>query len=138
LEGVKVWSKVNSGYGLPLIFSLPGWNYHEPLAHCFPLLEMTPGDLMHLKTEKKKFHLARELASFWETIGTQLGLDMQHLRNSNVDNEEKLNIIWQLWCSKTEKYLKYDPSWDGLQLLLEDVGKEQIAKEYFDFICKFY
>jgi hypothetical protein len=97
-------------------------------------------DFQLLTTKKAEFHLTRELSSIWDTIATKLGLDLhvQHLRNLSVGDEEKLHRIWQVWFSKTEEDLRYYPTWDGLQLLLRNVGKEDVAKKYFDFLYMFY
>jgi hypothetical protein len=94
-------------------------------------------DFQLLKPKEAEFCLTHHLSSTWEDIGTKLGLNLEPLRNSNIDDEEKLLRIWQVWFSKTEK-LNYYPTWYGLQLLLRNVGKEDVAKEYFDFLYKFY
>jgi hypothetical protein len=52
------------------------------------------------------------------------------LRNLSVGDEETAQ---NMAISNTEKDWSYYPKWDELQLLLRNVSKEDIAKEYFDF-----
>jgi hypothetical protein len=43
-----------------------------------------------------------------------------------------------VWFSEAKEDWRYYPTWEGLELLLRNVGKEDVAKEYFDFLYKFY
>lgn len=103
---------------------------------------MTVKDLGYLEHKMGVFNLTHELSSIWKNIGKQLGVkegDLEDLKASSDSDVERLNKVWIMWLdhSKELSSKTYPPSWKGLQKLLEDLSRGDIAKQYFEFIYRY-
>ena len=108
---------------------------------------MTVKDLNALKNKRAEFDLTSELSPIWDTIGLQLEMKknvLEKFETTEKSKAEKLNMVWTEWLNTDYlpkigifgdiEEVKYPPTWEGLRLLLTDVGKGKLAQEYFEFI----
>ena len=88
----------------------------------------------------KSFNLAHHISRSWKKIGLQLGIELNKLESierSRCDDEETLMSIFKLWMENAvglPHHARYPLSWQGLNTLLEDIGKREVAKQYFEFL----
>jgi hypothetical protein len=97
--------------------------------------------LSFLKNKKtgKKFFLTQKIGSSWMTIGTRIGIESDILTSisEGKDNEKALSEVLRKWLSNAGGYPnheEYPLSWQGLYNLLEDSGRVEDAKQYFEFL----
>ena len=89
--------------------------------------------------------ITKELADVWYTIGQKLGVKKEKLEavgaSTDYTNDERLKRVWNLWLYNTDEPLnrkKYPPSWEGFRKLLKNIGKQNVAQEFFEFLNKLY
>ena len=110
---------------------------------------MTVKDLNALKNKRAEFNLSSELSLIWDTVGLQLEIKksiLQKFEATGKSKAEKMNMVWTEWLNTdyfpkislfgTFEKEKYPPTWEGLRSLLTDLGKGELAREYFEFIYK--
>ena len=88
----------------------------------------------------KRFNLAHHISSSWKKIGLKLGMEynqLESIERNRYDDEERLMRIFKLWVENAaglSHHARYPLSWQGLNTLLEDIGKMEVAKQYFEFL----
>ena len=110
---------------------------------------MTVKDLNALKNKRAEFDLTSELSPMWDTVGLQLEMKKSFLEKFEATEKskaEKLNMVWTKWLNTDYlpkinfwgdvEEVKYPATWEGLRILLCDLGKGELAQEYFEFIYK--
>lgn len=94
-----------------------------------------------LKVEDKhlggQFSLIEAISAAWRTVGQKLGIQLDRLTGSN---EHRLCDMLEKWIKEDLDLVanveKYPATWSGLHSLLVDSGKEDIAKEFFEYLDK--
>ena len=87
-----------------------------------------------------RFNLADRIIASWRTIGLRLGLQLDVLdsiESNRVDNAKRLLRVFGQWlenASQLPHHHDYPLSWQGLNTLLEDIGKLEVARQYFEFL----
>lgn len=77
----------------------------------------------------------------WNNIGERLGIEQDvlqsFLEDSQGKNDRALSKVFNKWLSNAgglPNNNEYPLSWQGLYNLLDDIGKIEVAKEYFAFL----
>ena len=90
-----------------------------------------------------EIRITKELADVWYTIGQKLGVKKEKLEavgeSTDYTNDERLKEVWNLWLNNTDELIyrkKYPPSWEGFRKLLKNIGKQNVAREFFEFLNK--
>ena len=97
-------------------------------------------DLCIAHKNGRKFNLEDRIAGNWKTIGLTLGIGYYKLDNIESENDkhvERLRKVLNVWLEDAGQLPhkgEYPLSWSGLNTLLEDSGKMEIAKQYFEFL----
>ena len=89
----------------------------------------------------KRFNLVHHISSRWRKIGLKLGMEYNQLesieRRFRYNDEEILMNVFKLWVENADglpHHARYPLSWQGLYTLLENIGKMEVAKQYFEFL----
>ena len=88
----------------------------------------------------ERYRLSDKISSKWRMIGTLLGIEDDLLDSIDMDhgyNDKKLRRVLGKWfenAGQMNNRDEYPLTWKGLKILLEDIEKAEIAKEYFDFL----
>lgn len=64
---------------------------------------------------------------------------LESLRDDYRINEERLHCVLEMWLSNANglpNHERYPLSWQGLHNLLSDCDRIEVAKLYFEFLCK--
>ena len=91
----------------------------------------------------KRFNLSNHISDSWKTIGLTLGMELGLLNSigrSRYDDAERLMTVFSRWLENAAglpHHSRYPLSWQGLNTLLEDIGKTEVAKQYFEFLDDF-
>lgn len=99
-------------------------------------------DIDFLKNRKtgEKFRLTTKIGTIWSNIGLRLGIEsdfLDSIMDEERTNERRLRRVLQTWLSNAGQlpnHEDYPLSWQGLRNILDDCEKEEIAKEYFEFL----
>ena len=88
----------------------------------------------------KRFNLAHHISCYWKKIGLKLGMEynqLEDIERNRYDDEERLMRVFSHWLENAAglpHHACYPLSWQGLNTLLEDIGKMEVAKQYFEFL----
>ena len=88
----------------------------------------------------KRFNLSNHISDCWKNIGLTLGMELGLLNSigrNRYDDAERLLTVFSRWLKNAAglpHHARYPLSWQGLNTLLEDIGKTEVAKEYFEFL----
>ena len=95
---------------------------------------------MKNKSTGERYKLWEKIVSKWPDIGNRLGIANDLLESIQVEPgraESKLRSVLAMWFDNAG-YLphsdEYPLTWRGLKTLLEDIEKEEVAKEFFEFL----
>ena len=87
-----------------------------------------------------RFNLKNHISDCWKTIGLTLGMELSLLNSierNRFDDAERLMTVFGHWLENAAglpNHAYYPLSWQGLNTLLEDMGKVEVAKRYFEFL----
>ena len=96
---------------------------------------MTKSDFI-LRNGEEEYNLIDALKTDGKKIAKMLGVPPNRLHKT-PHSESTTKQVLDAWFDHTEMLSKkeiYPPTWDGLEDLLNDIGKKEIAKEYFEFL----
>ena len=88
----------------------------------------------------RRFNLANHISGSWKVLGLTLGMEFDLLGSigsKTPENTERLMTVFSRWLENAAglpHHARYPLSWQGLNTLLEDVGKMEVAKQYFKFL----
>ena len=88
----------------------------------------------------KRFNLSDHISGSWKTIGLTLGMEfnvLTSIERNRYDDAERLMTVFKRWLENAAglpHHARYPLSWQGLNTLLEDIGKMETAKQYFEFL----
>ena len=88
----------------------------------------------------KRFNLTNYISGSWKIIGLTLGMEFDLLGSigsRTPDNTERLMTVFSRWLENAAglpHHSRYPLSWQGLNTLLEDIGKIEVTKQYFEFL----
>ena len=88
----------------------------------------------------KRFNLSNHISDSWKTIGLTLGMELDLLNSigrNRYDDAERLMMVFIRWLENAAglpHHARYPLSWQGLNTLLKDIGKTEVAKQYFEFL----
>ena len=88
----------------------------------------------------KRFNLSNHISDSWKTIGLTLGMELGLLNSigrNRYDDADRLMTVFRRWLENAAglpHHAGYPLSWQGLNTLLEDIGKTEVAKQYFEFL----
>lgn len=74
------------------------------------------------------------------TIGLRLGMEsslLESIGRNRPDDDERLMKVFSRWLENAAGlpyHARYPLSWQGLNNLLQDIGKVEVAKQYFEFL----
>ena len=92
------------------------------------------------RTTGKSFNLADRVSGSWKMIGLRLGIEpdvLHSIEHNRVDDSDRLWNVLSRWLENAAGLphcADYPLSWQGLNTLLEDIGKPEVAKQYFEFL----
>lgn len=96
--------------------------------------------LVKNKHTGERYRLWEKIVAEWYNIGTKLGIENSLLEAIKVEPgnaESKLRNVLGKWFDNAGNLPhsdEYPLSWKGLKTLLEDIDKEEVAKEFFEFL----
>lgn len=96
--------------------------------------------LLKNRRTREKFQLTTKIGTIWSNIGLRLGIEsdlLDSIMDEERTNERRLHRVLNKWFSNASQlpnHEDYPLSWQGLRNILDDCEKEEIAKEYFEFL----
>jgi hypothetical protein len=88
----------------------------------------------------KSFNLANHISASWRMIGLALGIEPNRLTSierKGFNDTERLIAVFSRWLENAAglpHYSDYPLSWQGLNTLLQDVEKIEVARQYFELL----
>ena len=88
----------------------------------------------------KRFNLSNHISDSWKIIGLTLGMEsglLNSIGRNRYDDAERLMTVFSRWLENAAglpHHAHYPLSWQGLNTLLEGIGKVEVAKQYFEFL----
>jgi hypothetical protein len=88
----------------------------------------------------RSFNLANHISASWKVIGLTLGMEPNRLTSierKGYDDSERLMTVFSRWLENAAglpHHADYPLSWQGLNTLLQNTERREVAKQYFEFL----